>query len=224
MGRRKALTQLLLDMMEAKLDGYMTGHGFSRRARSKVYKRVLGDTKQTLELTMSVGPRYARQADAHISPWLCIVMPQVNQIAVEMTRGGLRQASPDRTLRMQIESLAPPGSRPLWFGTAQTSFMDLGEPIRDFLDRWVMGFLDEYTTPEALVRGYEAGDDRAGASVCLWHLAVVASYVVLGRPRDAYQMLETHFTGIHTRRAFAPAFEYVRRLMSSEGDGHAADE
>ncbi len=86
MDHRKAMKQLLREMMAARLDSYMSGHGFTRRAAAIEYRRTIGDTRQTVEMTMSIGPRYHPGAHAHIYPFLQITMPGVNPVALEMVQ------------------------------------------------------------------------------------------------------------------------------------------
>lgn len=210
---RETLIDGLLQMLESQLDAYMTTHGFVRRRRARVYKRKIGNATQAVEMIMSTHPCYAREADAHIYPDVWFAMPEVDRIACDMVQDRrLLGGATDTTLGQPIEVLAPPECRVLWFVTPQVSFMDLGEPIRCFIDRWVIGFLDDYRTPEDITRWYEAGDRRPTTGA-RWSISVAATYVLLNRPSDAYEVLERSFGGIHSRKLYGTAFEYVRALL-----------
>lgn len=208
MTRAASIKEHVEAMLAQKLDESLNEHGFARRKRSIVYSRHVEEAKQTVDITYDVGPRYASYADAHILPKLGILLPKVNETAIQMVGDPRVLGSGEATLYQPIEFVAPKSETPRWLPSGRDSFLQLGGEISAFIKRWVIPFLDEYQTSAAFVRGYEQRDERL-VFVQPWYVYVAAAYVVLGAVEKARAVVETKLGAPGLRKRYAPVFEYL---------------
>ena len=75
MADRKEILMFLDKMISIKIDEYLLAYGFQRRKNSAKYIRMIGETKQVIDMNIFVKPSYAKDVDAHIYPFLTIIMP-----------------------------------------------------------------------------------------------------------------------------------------------------
>ena len=117
------------------------------------------------------------------------------------------------TLSQPIELVAPNIHQKRVLVTGEEEFIAAGDFIRDFIERWVIKFLNEYTSPQDIINGYEKGDSRPFSQED-WYLYVTAAYVVLNRINDAYKVLNDRYYRPGSRKRYAKAFEYVEKLRN----------
>lgn len=203
-------------MLAEKLDHFLKDEGFMRRKRSNVYTRRIPEGKQTIEVAYDVSPRYASEAAAHVLPKLGVLLARVNEIAVQMASDTRTLGGAEATLFQPIDMVAPKSENPRWLPASRDDFLEVGDEIRSFLARWVVPFLNEYRSAEALVRGYEQNDWRL-LLVQPWYIYVAAAYVVLNAPEKARDVVETKLGAPGSRKRFAPVFAYFEREIMSEG-------
>lgn len=201
-------------MLTEKLDPFFKDQRFSRRKRSIVYARQIDEAKQTIEMTYDVGPRYAPDADAHVLPKLGVLLGKVNEIAVQMAGDARVLGGAEATLFQPIDMVAPKSDNPRWLPASRDDFLEVGNEIRLFMARWVVPFLDEYTSAEAFVRGYERKDWRL-LLVQPWYIYVASAYVVLNAPEKAREVVETKLGAPGLRKRFAPVFAYFEREITT---------
>jgi hypothetical protein len=210
MGRAADVKGHIEMMLAGSLDPSMQAYGFVRRKRSIIYARRVGDAKQTVEVTYDVGPRYVRDADAHILPKLGILLPSVNELALQMVGEPRLLGGGEVTVYQPFDFVAPKSETPRWLPVGREGFVNVGEEIDVFISRWVLPFLDEYQTVAAFVRGYENRDVRL-VLVQPWYVYVAAAYVVLGDWEKGRTVIESKLGAPGLRKQFAAVFEYFER-------------
>ncbi|HWW59737.1 MAG TPA: hypothetical protein VN181_00080 [Thermoanaerobaculia bacterium] len=211
MSRTAEVKEYMDVMLTEKLDGPLKDHGFARRKRSTVYAREMGEARQTIDMAYDVGPRYAKEADAHLLPKLRIWFAGVNEIALRMAAGNEQVvSSAGATLFEPIDMVAPNAETPRWLPAGGEGFIEIGDDVRSFIERWVIPFLDEYQTVEAFVRGYEKSDWRL---LLMQHsyVYIAAAYVVLNAPEKAREVITVKLGAPGLRKLFAPVFDYFER-------------
>lgn len=213
MSKRNDCKNLLKLMLEEKLDSSLFEYGFNRRSNSVKYTRVIGETKQIIDMVMYVSPSYSREDDAHLYPMLEIRIPSINKIARQLAGDDLLLANtPDITLRQVIELTAPKEDRNLWFASGRGEFMKTGDLIREFMEKWLLPFLDQYSSPEGIVEGYKDKDPRP-MNQEMWYLYIAAAYLALGKRESALKVLEDRFKTVGAKRRFQNAFNFLRQLQ-----------
>ena len=214
MSTKEQVNKWLHEMMSTILDEYLAVHGFSRKKNSNRYIRIINDVKQEIEITTFYKPHYAKEVNAHIYPNLVIVFPRINKIALDMVSDRTLLANePDITLRQPIDFVAPNDQRDRWFLHERNSIAAVGQSIINFLDKWVIQFLNDYSTPEGIIKCYEADDKRTLAQDH-WYIHVAACYVVLNRLEDAKKVLFERFFRQASRIRYKKAFNYLETLGS----------
>lgn len=211
MSQSLAVKQYVEAMLAEKLDAHLRCLGFSRRKRSTAFVRETAEARQTIDITYDVRPRYARDADAHVLPGLRVEFPRVNAIALQMVGGEARMLGGGvSTLGEPIDFVAPKSETPRWLPAGIDGFLQVGDDIHSFIERWAIPFLDEYQTVEALVYGYERSDWRLLLTQHSY-VYIAAAYIVLHEPEKASQVITTNLGAPGLRRVFAPVFEYFER-------------
>lgn len=211
MNRRVVVKDNVEAMLAEKLDAPLKLRGFSRRKRSTAFVREGAEAKQTIDITYDVGPRYAREAEAHVLPGIKVLFPQVNEVALQMVGGDARiLGGGGATLGEPIDFVAPKSETPRWLAAGIEGFLTIGDDIRVFIERWAIPFLDEYQTVRALVQGYERSDWRLLLTQHS-HVYIAAAYVVLGHGEVARDIVEKKLGAPGLRKQFSAVFEYFDR-------------
>jgi hypothetical protein len=208
MSRTAAVKQHVEVMLTEKLDDLLKMHRFVRRKRSTTYVREDSEAKQTIDISYDVGPSYAREADAHLVPKLRVWLAGVNQAAFRMVGGDERLIAADgATLFEPIDMLAPNAETPRWLPSGEDGFLETGDDLRAFVERWAIPFLDEYRSVRAFIDGYEKRDWRL-LLVQHSYIYVAAAYVVLDAPEKAREVIDTKLGAPGLRKRFAAVFDY----------------
>lgn len=199
---------LLLSCTPEVLDPILVPLGFRRSPRSLVYSRDFPGATHEFVLSFDSSPRYAPQARMHLVPAVSIRMPEVARTALQMTGDQFRFGSSDVIIGHQTQNLAPNSEHRRWFVSDATSCRLALEDIAVFFPRWVEPFLRDYTSPDDLLRQYEAGDKRPIQQHHLF-LFVAACYFLRGQRARAAQVLDTHSGKPGLRKIYARAFDSV---------------
>ena len=200
--------ELLLSCTLEVLDPVLAPLGFRRPQRSLVYSRDFPDAKHELILSFDSSPRYAPQAKMHFVPAVSIKMPEVVQTALQMTGDEFCFGRSDVVVGHQMQNLSPNSEHRRWFVSDASSCRVALEDIAAFFNQWVEPFLRDYTSPDDLLRQYEAGDKRP-IQTHNFFVFIAASYLLLGQRGRSAQVLEKHLGKPGLRKKYARAFDTV---------------
>lgn len=218
---RREVNEAILQMLAAKLDGRLARHGFKRNPRSLRYQRTVPGAKQVIFMDFESHPSSDPSADVHIYPWTFIGIPAAYELAVQMVQDPtLLEGSLDKTLTQPIDWAAPKGQRPEWYFTGEEQIMDAGDSIADYIERWVLPFVDEVSSLRGLVWAYETKDDRTFMQESTL-LCVAAAYIILGDAQAAKRVLEQRLGSAQLRELYAKAFAFVERSLAHIESAHA---
>jgi hypothetical protein len=190
------------------LDEPMKQAGFARKKESLTYSRALNAAEQQITIVMDCFPKYQPGAEAHIHPMLHLRLPQVSEKAVALVRGDkmLLAGAPEIIVNQPIEFTAPKDQHERWFATGKEQFTAACDSIQAFLNRWVLPFLSEVSTPAGLVKLYEANDARIMKQKH-WHIFIAAAYQVTGQIDKARDVVRQQFGSPGLRKRYAPLFQ-----------------
>ena len=190
------------------LDPILMPLGFQRPQRSLVYARDFTGTKHEFSLAFDNNPRYAPQEKMHLLPVVSTRMPEVVRTALQMTGDTFRFGSSDVVIGHQMQNLAPKGEHRRWFISDTASCRLALEDVATFFPQWVEPFFQAYTSPDELLRQYEAGDKRP-LQQAHFFVFVAACYFLRGQKDRAAQVLDRHLGKPGLRKIYAKAFEAV---------------
>jgi hypothetical protein len=217
MSTTKEVTALLLSCLPGTLDPCLEAESFRRSSRALDYLRTLDAGAQRIKLVFDVNPRYQPGALAHLLPQARLVFPELNNRVREMMGDDRSLIGPGgATVSEQLQNLAPRDVRTRassWFVFDEKSACASVESIREFVEEWILPFLNTYTTAAALTDGYEQEDERLRRDR-RFLLFIVAEYTLRGRPDKAMHVLELRLGKPGLRRQYARAFEYVSELSA----------
>jgi hypothetical protein len=200
------------------LDELLARVSFQRREKALVYKRSCASLRQAIDFPFDLNSGCEPVAVAHLLPEVRIECQEVEPVIARMTSAmpqarvyGGRVAG--LILQQQVQNLAPPEHRPYWFLYAlESSREDLGR-LKPFVADWVVPFLEEYSSLESLVAGFERDDWRLPQDQ-RFVLYVAASHALMGSPRKGLDVLHRRFARPGVRREYAQAFEYLSSLLA----------
>jgi hypothetical protein len=200
--------ELLLGALERCVDAVAGGPGFVRSARSRTYKRSVGESTQILDMGYSSNPRYAPGAILHLYPYFRLAIPRVSRLTNEMTGGAVPFKDPAANLFSQpFQWYSDQGSGTEWLVRSSSDLEAALSQILSVFEQRILPLLDELTTPSGLIAVFEAGGDLPKFQQ---HekMHLVAAYEVEGHEDQARAALEQHFGSIGLRRRFAEAFAW----------------
>jgi len=216
--RREAVSAISQSLSACSLDESLGRAGFRRGRDSLVYRRTYETVSQEVDLCFDLNPRYEPGAAAHLLPQVRLDSEDVIPVIAAMTEGlsagrAFRGRVAGMVLRQQIQNLAPTGQRSqYWLLHTLDSADECVHPLKSFIEEWVLPFLEEYSSLESLVTGYERNDQRL-PNENRFHLYVAACYVVLQSPRKAMDVLERRFGRAGARSEYSQAFEHISGLL-----------
>jgi hypothetical protein len=117
--------------------------------------------------------------------------------------------------REQIQNLAPKGQRPYWFLYSLDHPEEVLNQLKQFIAEWVVPFLQEYVSLDALLMGYERNDWRLEGGGPRFHLYIAACYAIQGSPSKGLDVLNRRFDRPGLRNEYAQAFNYLQSLVGS---------
>lgn len=224
MRHRKEIKRAILKMLATRLDERLSRHGFKRNPKSLEYRRRVPEATQVIFIDFESHPSSDPSADTHIYPWTFIGIPAAYELALQMVSDpSLLRGDRDKTLTQPIDWAAPKGQRPRWYLTGEEQIVNAGHSIGDYIERWVLPFLNEFSSLQGLVRAFETNDVvgvdqfveerrtfvQESTSVC-----VAAAYLLLGNPKAAMRVLEQKLGRSDLRKQYAKAFEFVAQKLT----------
>ena len=194
-------------------------HGFIRRAFTVRYSRALPESTQSIDIGLEHSPRDNLHAAAVLYPWLTVVIPSVERVVVEMSGGDLAMtAGSASTLRQPIELVSPKGTGARWFLYQPDSVAAAVQSTVEYFQKWLLPFLDMYSSPRQLLLMDEESGDRVLHDTNQF-LRVIAAAVLCNDCGVAKKLLDSKFGRPAMRRRYAAVFDYVekeaRRPLSS---------
>lgn len=198
------------ESLQEHLDPYMEVKGFARGSNSLFYKRKLGSSAQKLDLRLEIHPKDQPNASAALYPFMQIDIPSVDDVLMDMIDDdlGLLEGVTAGVSRQPIgftSSKADPGR---WYIYQRDSVQEIIRKAREFIERWTMPVLDNYTSPEQVVAAEERGDDRLAQDRAQM-MRVVAAALVIGRKDYAQEMLAKRLGAPGAQRRYQRVYEYV---------------
>ncbi|MEN6307876.1 MAG: hypothetical protein ABFD91_08990 [Anaerohalosphaeraceae bacterium] len=216
--RQSVKNALVKAFVACSLDGCFERMSFIRRNDSLLYRRTCADFVQEVEFYFDLRPKYKPTAVAHILPHIRFeFQPMVPIIAAMASNHPLARVAKKRftalLFRNQINNIAPYGQRSnYWYLYDVDNANECVESMKVFVETWCFPFMEEYSTIEAIIKGYERSDERLHSDK-QFDLCIAACYIFLELPQKALEILERHFGSPGLRREYSQAFEYVLSKM-----------
>jgi len=207
---RNAALGPVRDALNSVMDPLLAGHDFARRRNAILYKRQVETAQQSIEFSC----RRARTRNpallAHVGGTVSITIPEVNAIVAEMSQGNpIPVAANNPTIKCSVESLGPKRAAKAWDVHSADDLTVEYRPLADYLQEYVVPFVNEYTTPRSIIEGYERKDTRLPH----WYnglLIIAAAYILERNFALARKIVEEAFgqkEGL--RREYAHTLKYV---------------
>jgi hypothetical protein len=216
METKKDVRETLRGVLAEELDPYMSLNGFARRSNSLDYVRKCAAGEQLLQMHFTFKPTIDSRANAYIYPWIRLNFPDVNQVALEMVGGNtwLIGGDSDATFAQPMDFVVPKEAHVYWFTYGRDEdYVLCVRSIQGYIEKWIIPFLDEYSTINSVANYFERKDERIPAQRS-FYIYVAAAYVLLKQPDKAMEVLESKFGKAGPRREYAKAFEYVESLIA----------
>lgn len=195
-------------MLNGPVDQALLGHGFKRRKGAITYKRELSESVQEIDFLADFFPRYERGAEAHIHPFFVWKIPSVSDEALKLVAGNkiLLANAPDIVLKQPIEVCAPKECHERWFVRCQEDYVKVGAIIRSFIERWLVGFLEDMQSVRDLLKAYESSDSRL-LKQQHWYVFVAAAYLLKADREKAKLVMENHLGNPGLRKRYSAVYE-----------------
>lgn len=196
-------------------DATFEAAGFQRRLNAIRYDRKLRECSQSVEFCLEHGPKDNPNAAAAVYPWLSVTIPDVDAIVRQMTGGDdslLSSAGP--TLHQPIEVVAPKGTGARWYIYQPDSVLVAVQEFVAFSTKWLLPFLEEYSSANAMVTLHRTRDERVLCDQAQI-LRGVAAMLWCREYEMASETLNSKFGRPGMRRRYAPIFEFVEKSSST---------
>jgi len=208
MRSEKEIKADLLAALDSIGDEAFSNMGFKRRKGSLNYVRTIGEARQTIDFTPDYLPKYQTDAELHIHPLMKLELEQVYEKALELVKGNkmLLANSSGTIVGQPIEFVPPKAEHVRWFASGLDEMKARVNEIEAFVQKWVMPFLDDLTTPDELIGVYKDADERM-MKQRHWYLFIAAAHLAKGENREALSVLEENLGAPGLRKRYAVAFE-----------------
>lgn len=212
MSQRSEIKAALISAIEPELEGYMAKHGFKRRAASLIYKRKINEATQIVDLRFEGRPNDNRDAAAAVYPIMEVQIPSVDECLEDMISGNHSLLSGVTAARSRqpigfISKREDPGR---WYIYQAASVPGVVSDILAFMVKWVMPFLDVYSTPEDILSAHKNKDGRMVVDRA--HLMrVVAAALVLDRHDFAQAVMDEWLGAPGARKRYQQVNDYIEK-------------
>jgi len=209
-----AAKDLLKQSLALEVDGALTALGFTRAKTALVYKRNLGDTKQTIEIWMKMPAAGANAPLTYLAGNLISAIPPVNKVALAMLQGDAwLLPTGEGTVVSAIGMAGPNGEYRDWIVKDEDGFGAAARGIKEFLTGYGVPFLDGFITPADIIAG-TAKLQQTSVNPGGHQIRLAAAYVCEGQPQTAYDVLSTAFeTDRQNMKAYKASLEYLKALL-----------
>jgi len=190
-------------------DPVLVTEGFARKKRTLRYRRKCYAGEQWIYVYFKL-PHYSDdQSLCHIELDIGASLPDVNDMAVNLVEGKTQLVgfSPDVTYALPVGLCGPEHALKQWRPRNIDELNKQMQEMIDYLRQFGLPFLDEYSTPESLVRGYLNGDQRFMKGHT-FVLSVIAAAICTNQTSTAKEIAEIALgTSAGIRRRYAVLFE-----------------
>lgn len=195
-----------------RLDPYMFEKRFSRGKSSLIYKRAVGDSIQRIDISVQVHPNDNPNAAAAVYPQMEILVPEADAILEKMIGDnlGLLEGITGGTSKQPIGFTSEKAHSGRWFVYQPDSVPGVVDDIRSFIERWVMPFLDVYTTLDEIIATDQRDDARLIRDRAQM-MRVVAAALASGRKDYARATMEKWLGAAGIRRRYEQVYDYIQR-------------
>jgi len=206
----------LVDFMN-ELNALAASIGFMRiNSNDFTFKRSVEDGCQRLFL----GPEKPIHADGEevfrVYPVLQLCFPNIRKVVKQLLKDSpwVGMESDLVVLTEPLDAVIPIRDRiKLRFADSESAGECCGL-LRQQFKKWVMPFLDEYSTCSALIDGYYKKDARI-VIARPFHLNIVAAHLVCGEVNQAMELLSSVYKSPAMRREYDSAFKSLANWHSS---------
>jgi len=212
MKMKDEIRSCLIASMEATLDPYMIGQGFTRVGSILVYKRKLRESTQKIDVGLEVHPKDNPNAAAAVYPRMEILIPKVDDVLEDMVDDnlGLLEGVTGGLSRQPIGFTSQKEHPGRWYLYQPDSVPGVVDDIRGFIARWTMPLLDAYATPEDVIATDERDDGRLARDRAQM-MRVVAAALVCNRRDYAQTLMEKRLGTAGVRRRYQQVFDYIQK-------------
>ncbi len=201
---------IALYILENYTDGIMTEAGFKRRGNSLNYFRMIGSTKQKLDMACFSHPPYYAGSLLHIYPYMSVYFPEINKVAENMitdVNGALSDIIREHTYEQPIQMKPFDTTQWILMTDAKEEVDDVAEKIRIFLKQYTIPFFDDLKTVDDYIDTYLQQDKRM-IKCDNYYFFLAGAYAYKGEYAKGLEILENRFGKPTIRKRYAKAFEY----------------
>lgn len=210
---KRITRELHISALSGTADRLLAVLGFSRQRVSMKYTRTVAGGHQHIDMIYTVPNRPDDSSVCHIQPIVSVELDNVNAVALEMVNGDetLLDTPKETTLATPLGFLGPERCFRDWRPLSDEDYKNRIVEVTRYVENHAVPFLDYYQNAEALVGGYEEGDDRLLIGPPLV-IRVAAAAVCCSQHDMARQFVESAFKKAGPRRRYACIFQYLGKL------------
>jgi hypothetical protein len=192
--KKNEIKQMHLVLLSECLDTKLLEFGFVRKNNSTRFTRSIAIGNQDIDVIVEL-PRYGDDSSiSHIKPLILLRYPEINKTALEIVGGdeSLLGGPKDITLSIPFGFAGPERHLKDWRPRDENDYLKKFEELYEFILSNVLPFFREYDSADALVRGYESGDERLMKGLP-FALRVIASAVLCSQHDKARSIAKKVF-------------------------------
>ncbi len=200
---------IALYILENYTDKIMTEAGFKRRGNSLNYFRMIGSTKQKLDMACFSHPPYYAGSLLHIYPYMSVYFPEINKTAENM----IDNVS-DTTIYQPIQMKAFDITPWILMTDAREEVDAVAKKIMSFLQQCTLPLFDDLKTIDGYIDKYvqQEGNKKIELSEA-YYFYVASAYAIRGEYAKGLEVLNNRFVGPAIRKYHARAFEYFESKL-----------
>lgn len=212
---RTETDQIVKEALRSIVCVYLSPLGFKRRGNSEYFTRSFGEFKQTLIFYWQ-RPRHADDhSDAHLTPYVRIAHSKLYEIQKSIAGERLAQGHPTSMFAGTIGLIGPAAGLADWRAKGEAGVFDSFNEIIEYIDCWVMPYLDRMSTLQDLIADFERGFCPFGVGE-IWQLKIASAYYLLGRPQLAYETLKCAVNGkLAFERKYERPLQFLKEAMAN---------
>ena len=105
---------------------------------------------------------------------------------------------------------------PTWRTAAYTDIPIVIKEICEFIETYLIPYLDELTSITGLLKCYENGDPRLFPLSAHIYVYIAAAYLTVGKPDEALAALTKRLGSPGMRKQYQSAFDYVETYAKND--------
>jgi len=207
MRNAKIFRQELRAALEIVGDEKFAKIGFKRKKGGFNYVRLINDAKQVINIDGNCWPKYQPDFEFHICPSVKLSMKKITDIIAPILdqKWGISNAS-EIIFHEEIHCFSPKSEYCSYYANGLGDFNIQIIKIYNFVEKWVLPFLDKMTDVNDLIYFYNTN----GKSILRderWYIRVAAAHLYKNNLQEAQKVLETHLGKLGQRMQYASVFE-----------------